>query len=71
MKSDGSCDLSILENVLQEIDLIVDNYETKRTIVVKSTIIHRSTTKKWNDKFESLSIVFNPEFLQKESSTRL
>ena len=43
MKSDGSCDLSILENVLQEIDLIVDNYETKRTIVVKSTIIPGTT----------------------------
>ena len=32
MKSDGSCDVSILENILQEIDLIADNQEVKKTI---------------------------------------
>jgi len=69
MKPDGSCDLSILENVLQEIDLIVDNYETKRTIVIKSTIIP-GTTKKWNETYESLNIVFNPEFLTERNAVK-
>jgi len=69
MKPDGSCDLSILENVLQEIDLIVDNYETKRTIVIKSTIIP-GTTKKWNETYEYLNIVFNPEFLTERNAVK-
>jgi len=72
MKSDGSCDVSILENVLQEIDLIADNYEfgvTKRTIVIKSTI-SLGTTKKWNNKYESLRLVFNPEFLTERNAEK-
>ena len=72
MKSDGSCDVSILENVLQEIDLIADNYEfgvTKRTIVIKSTI-SPGTTKKWNNKYESLRLVFNPEFLTERNAEK-
>ena len=72
MKSDGSCDVSILENVLQEIDLIADNYEfgvTKRTIVIKSTI-SPGTTKKWNNKYESLRLVFNPEFLTERNAVK-
>ena len=72
MKSDGSCDVSILENVLQEIDLISDNYEfgvTKRTIVIKSTI-SPGTTKKWNNKYESLRLVFNPEFLTERNAEK-
>jgi UDPglucose 6-dehydrogenase len=72
MKSDGSCDVSILENVLQEIDLIADNYEfgvTKRTIVIKSTI-SPGTTQKWNNKYESLRLVFNPEFLTERNAVK-
>ena len=72
MKSDGSCDVSILENVLQEIDLISDNYEfgvTKRTIVIKSTI-SPGTTQKWNNKYESLRLVFNPEFLTERNAEK-
>ena len=72
MKSDGSCDVSILENVLQEIDLIADNYEfgvTKRTIVIKSTI-SPGTTQKWNNKYESLRLVFNPEFLTERNAEK-
>ena len=72
MKSDGSCDVSILENVLQEIDLISDNYEfgvTKRTIVIKSTI-SPGTTQKWNNKYESLRLVFNPEFLTERNAVK-
>tara|TARA_B100000902_G_scaffold3377_1_gene4315 strand:- start:8013 stop:8846 length:834 start_codon:yes stop_codon:yes gene_type:complete len=69
MKPDGSCDLSILEKVLQQIDLIVDNYETKRTIVIKSTIIP-GTTRKWNEEYESLNIVFNPEFLTERNAVK-
>lgn len=69
MKKNGKCDVSIVENVLQEIDLLADNYETKKTIVIKSTIVP-GTTNKWNDVYESLDIVFNPEFLTERNAVK-
>ena len=69
MKQNGKCDVSIVERVLQEIDLFADNYETKKTIVIKSTIVP-GTTKKWNDRYESLDIVFNPEFLTERNAVK-
>jgi UDPglucose 6-dehydrogenase len=62
MKKSGECDLSICETVLSEIDLIVDNLETTKNIIIKSTV-PPGTTEHWNYKYESLDIVFNPEFL--------
>ena len=67
MKPDGSCDVSILENVLTEIDSLTDNFETRRTVVIKSTIIP-GTTNKFNERYESLDIVFNPEFLTERNA---
>ena len=67
MKSDGSCDISILEQVLSSIDLLADNYETTKSIVIKSTI-SPGTTQKWNKKYESLRLVFNPEFLTERNA---
>ena len=69
MKKNGKCDVSIVERVLQEIDLFTDNYETKKTIVIKSTIVP-GTTNKWNDVYESLDIVFNPEFLTERNAVK-
>ena len=67
MKKNGECDLSICENVLSEIDLLVDNLEQLRTIVIKSTI-PPGTTDNWNQKYDSLNIVFNPEFLTERNA---
>ena len=67
MKPDGKCDTSILEGVLDAIELIADNYESKKTIVIKSTITP-GTTKKWNKIFQHLDIVFNPEFLTERNA---
>jgi len=67
MKSDGSCDVSILEDVLSSIDLIADNYEITKSIVIKSTV-SPGTTKKWNNKYQSLRLVFNPEFLTERNA---
>ena len=69
MKSDGKCDTLIIENVLNSIDLIADNYESKRTIVIKSTITP-DTTRIFNKKYESLDIVFNPEFLTERNAVK-
>ena len=38
MNKNGSCDTTILEQSLYNIDLVADNLETKRTIIIKSTI---------------------------------
>ncbi len=67
MKKSGECDVSIVEKVLGEIDLLVDNLEQLRTIVVKSTI-PPGTTDRWNEKYDSLNIVFNPEFLTERNA---
>jgi UDPglucose 6-dehydrogenase len=62
MNKDGSCNVDIIEQELENIDLIADNQETVKTVVVKSTV-PPGTTERWNKKYESLEIVFNPEFL--------
>lgn len=67
MKKDGSCDTSIIESILGEVDLLADNLETKRTIIIKSTI-PPGTTARFNNRYDSLSIVFNPEFLTERNA---
>ena len=62
MNTDGSCNVDIIERELENIDLIADNQEIIKTVVIKSTI-PPGTTQEWNKKYESLNIVFNPEFL--------
>ena len=66
---DGSCNTSIVEDVLAGIDLTTDNLETERNIIIKSTI-PPGTTAKWNRRFESLNIVFNPEFLTERNAIK-
>ena len=62
MNKDGSCNVDIISKELDNLDLLTDNYETVKTVVIKSTI-PPGTTDKWNKQFNSLDIVFNPEFL--------
>jgi len=62
MNTNGSCNVDIIERELENIDLIADNQEIVKTVVIKSTI-PPGTTQKWNKKYEALNIVFNPEFL--------
>ena len=62
MNKDGSCNVDIIEKELENIDLTADNQEILKTVVIKSTI-PPGTTERWNKKYESLNIVFNPEFL--------
>tara|TARA_Y100000004_G_scaffold181507_1_gene227261 strand:+ start:1997 stop:2827 length:831 start_codon:yes stop_codon:yes gene_type:complete len=62
MNTNGSCNVDIIEKELENIDLIADNQEIVKTVVIKSTI-PPGTTQKWNKKYEALNIVFNPEFL--------
>ena len=62
MNTDGSCNVDILEKELSNLDLIADNQEVEKTIVIKSTV-SPGTTARWNSLYQSLNLVFNPEFL--------
>lgn len=60
MKEDGSCDLSIVEKVCESIVNVQTNKNVP--IVVKSTIVPGSM-EDLSEKFNTLNLVFNPEFL--------
>jgi len=58
MRKDGSCDLSILQDVVYEID----NYNLNNIVVIKSTI-PPGTTCEFNNNCKNVQVIFNPEFL--------
>jgi len=59
MNRDGSCNISIVENVVEKINFVGKD----DTIVVIKSTLPPGTTTKLNKKYTYLSIVFNPEFL--------
>ena len=63
MKKDGSCDTSIVENTVIELDnLALTRQCSNRIVVIKSTI-PPGTTEKLNEECKHIQVVFNPEFL--------
>ena len=64
MKKDGSCDTSIVEAVVKDIDEIVSFFTNKdhRIVAIKSTI-PPGTTNRLNKECHNISVIFNPEFL--------
>ena len=63
MKKDGSCDTSIVEGVVTDIDkLVVYRNVSDRVVVIKSTI-PPGTTEKLNKICKNIQVIFNPEFL--------
>ena len=64
MKKDGSCDTSIVESVVKDINDIYedDGYVISKILAIKSTI-PPGTTDKFAEKYKNLGFVFNPEFL--------
>mgnify|MGYP003116376458 CR=1 FL=1 len=63
--SDGSMHLGILESALQDIESV--NKKKDNIVLIRSTIIP-GTTKKLQNKFKKLNLVFNPEFLTERSA---
>lgn len=63
MKKSGECDISILDNVLQEINRI----NKKSIIIIKSTI-PPGTTVALQQKYTNIRLIFNPEFLTEANS---
>ena len=63
MKKDGSCDTSIVEAVVKDInDMVVSRNVSGRIVAIKSTI-PPTTTERLNEECKNIQIVFNPEFL--------
>ena len=63
MKKDGSCDISIVENTVMELDnLALTRQCSNRIIIIKSTI-PPGTTERLNKECKHIQVVFNPEFL--------
>ena len=59
MKKDGSCDVSIVESVIDEIEGVDIS---GKIVVIKSTV-PPGTTERLNQKCENIQVIFNPEFL--------
>jgi len=58
MNKGGSCNLSIIESVINELD----SYKNNNIAVIKSTV-PPGTTERLNSECENLKVVFSPEFL--------
>tara|TARA_R100000808_G_scaffold367_1_gene2049 strand:- start:16066 stop:16920 length:855 start_codon:yes stop_codon:yes gene_type:complete len=64
MRKDGSCDLSILEDVISELDIVSKG---DHIAVIKSTV-PPGTTRRFNKQYTNLKVVFSPEFLTEANS---
>ena len=62
MNRDGSCNFDILEKSIKSINQIAKKSNQKKIIAIKSTIIP-GTTESFIEKYNNISILFNPEFL--------
>lgn len=64
MKSNGECDTSIVEDVVQKIHDCAVVAKGQRVVVIKSTVVP-GTTQKLNEQYGNfVQCVFNPEFLR-------
>ena len=63
MKKSGKCDLSIVENCLAQVDMLVKSLNKKDFIVVIKSTIPPGTTERLNKSNENINVIFNPEFL--------
>ena len=63
MKKDGSCDTSIVEAIVKDInDMVVSRNVSGRIVAIKSTI-PPGTTDRLNKECHNIPVIFNPEFL--------
>jgi UDPglucose 6-dehydrogenase len=67
MRPTGECDLTIVESSLMNIDKISRQLNRNPIVVIKSTV-PPGTCERLNDTFNSLNIIFSPEFLTEANS---
>ncbi len=61
MNENGSCNLNIIENIIDEINSLIQS-QSNKIIIIKSTV-PPGTTESLNNKYQNFNIIFNPEFL--------
>jgi len=66
MRKDGSCDTSIVEGVINELNDVCGEMKTEKVVVIKSTI-PPGTTDRLDRSHQHLHICFNPEFLRERN----
>ena len=63
MKKDGSCDTSIVESVVGDLNALALTRQCSNRIVAIKSTIPPGTTNRLNKNHEFISVIFNPEFL--------
>ena len=63
MRKSGECDLSIVENCLSQVNMLVKSLNKKDFIVIIKSTIPPGTTERLNKSNENINVIFNPEFL--------
>ena len=66
MKLNGSCDISIIHDVLHELQAAARELDRRIAVILKSTV-PPGTTSALNNLYDDLDICFNPEFLREVS----
>ena len=69
MQKDGSCDISIVEEVVRKLDNAAVARSPRPVVVIKSTV-PPGTTAELQEKCQWIDLVFNPEFLTEANSMR-
>ena len=64
MNKDGSCDFSIVENLINKLS------DKKDLIVINKSTIVPGSTDYFNLKFKKIQVVFNPEFLTERNAVK-
>ena len=64
MNQDGSCDFSIVENLINKLS------DKKDLIVINKSTIVPGSTDYFNLKFKKIQVVFNPEFLTERNAVK-
>tara|TARA_R110000824_G_scaffold9415_10_gene42209 strand:- start:22117 stop:22917 length:801 start_codon:yes stop_codon:yes gene_type:complete len=67
MREDGSCDISIVESVINSIDEAARYTDEIPVVAIKSTVAP-GTTKALSEKYINIDIGFNPEFLTERNA---
>lgn len=62
MIEQGECDLTIIEGVITDIAEIASKFDSKKIVIIKSTV-PVGFTEQNNKKYNNLDFIFNPEFL--------
>jgi len=70
MNTDGSCDTSIVEEVVCNISLIAQMLNKQNVVVAIKSTVTPGTTLRLNQKFDNISVCFNPEFLTERNSVQ-